>query len=63
MLALIRESDTGNGWGTVSDAIMPLIVAMPSELVRFEYSTDGTRGGRVGLTELGMNIIEATKWL
>jgi len=61
ILKLISKSIDDSGSAPVSRAVMPIIEAMPMELVSYERRVDGT--GRAVLTSKGKSVLEAMEWL
>jgi len=60
ILQMINKEANPEGWAKVSNAVMPLIRTMPSELVEVEQTIDDNR---VRLTEKGRAILDAMEWL
>ena len=62
LLNLILKDADGNGWARVSKAVMPVIRAMPLELVEVE-SVGDDGAGRARLTDEGLDTVHAMAWL
>lgn len=61
VLRLIVKGAAAQGWAPVSAPVVPLVKALPEELVEFESIDNGR--GRVRLTEAGANVLAALEWL
>lgn len=62
LLRLIsRDQKSPTGWAKVSKQVMPLIQALPSELVEIRLEPSGA--GLAMLTEKGQSIIDAMEYL
>jgi hypothetical protein len=60
LLRLIAKDANPEGWATVSNWVLPLVVAMPPELRDLERIGDH---GRVRLTPLGQALVDAMGYL
>jgi len=59
LLPLIHRDIDAEGWTPVSAQVLPLILALPSELVTIVLQDSGAR---VRLTQEGENVMRAMKW-
>ena len=62
LLRLAFEGIEADGWAPVSAQVYPLMEKMPNDLVVLERVGD-EGWGRMRLTPLGNNIIDAFPWL
>jgi hypothetical protein len=53
LLHLVRQGQDADGWAKVSEQVMPLVQALPPELVTLDVA-----GGRVRLTDDGNVLLD-----